>query len=385
MSTLPAAVVLGLELNGLGVVRSLAKGPWRFPIIGFDADPSRASAKSRHVVRRKVASLDTPALIDALVAFGRSQPTPPVLFLTQEKTVELISQARDQLAPWFRFALPEPKALAQLTDKTGFQAMAEADGFPVPRSVRIAVPADIEATRGLAFPCVLKPTRRIAAYERRFRKAYKLADFAALAPLAEEVLPVAGELVVQEWIEGGDGDIFFCLQFRSAANRPLASFTGRKIRAWPPQVGGTASCVAAPEADAVLGPLTDRFFAATGGVGLLSMEYKRDVRDGRFLMVEPTAGRTDHQEEVATLNGVNIPLTAYAHLAGLDLPQAVAGPTAIWRDPVADVQSARAQGDGTLPSGHVYDAYFRLADPGPALARFAAALGRRLGISSKAR
>ncbi len=42
-----------------------------------------------------------------------------------------------------------------------------------------------------------------------------------------------------------------------------------------------------------------------------SMEYKRDRRDGRFHMIEPTVARTDFQEEVATLNGMNIPLASY--------------------------------------------------------------------------
>ena len=46
------------------------------------------------------------------------------------------------------------------------------------------------------------------------------------------------------------------------------------------------------------------------------MEYKRDRRDEKFYMVEPTVGRTDYQEEIATLNGVNIPAAAYLREIG---------------------------------------------------------------------
>jgi hypothetical protein len=51
--------------------------------------------------------------------------------------------------------------------------------------------------------------------------------------------------------------------------------------------------------------------------GFGGIEYKRDARDGRFLIIEPTVGRTDWQEEVATLAGVNIPLMACRHELGL--------------------------------------------------------------------
>ena len=50
------------------------------------------------------------------------------------------------------------------------------------------------------------------------------------------------------------------------------------------------------------------------------MEYKRDVRTGRFVMIEPTVGRSDFQEEVATLNGVNIPNAAYCSAVGQPVP-----------------------------------------------------------------
>src|SRR3546814_6627002 len=99
------------------------------------------------------------------------------------------------------------------------------------------------------------------------------------------------DVVVQEWIEGPDSSIYFCLQCLDRHGQVVASFTGRKIRSWPPQVGGTASCVAAPEVHAELSAMTTRFFQAAGVIGLASMEYKRDTRSGEFRMVEPTIDR----------------------------------------------------------------------------------------------
>src|SRR5205085_1978080 len=108
--------------------------------------------------------------------------------------------------------------------------------------------------------------------------------------------------------------------------------------------GGTASCVPAPDHDAAeLTRLTDSFFSAVGFIGMGSMEYKRDHRDGRFYMVEPTVGRTDYQEEIAALNGINIPSAAFR--AELGVTAHSAKPVQHrrgWRDPVGVARARRA-------------------------------------------
>ena len=51
--------------------------------------------------------------------------------------------------------------------------------------------------------------------------------------------------------------------------------------------------------------------------GLGSMEYKRDPRDNKYYMIEPTVGRADLQSGIADINGLNIPLIAYFDILGL--------------------------------------------------------------------
>ena len=96
----------------------------------------------------------------------------------------------------------------------------------------------------------------------------------------------------------------------------VALFAGRKLVCIPPTIGGTAVCVAAPEVASELTASTREFIARVGYRGLGSLEFKRDAATGRFLIIEPTVGRTDWQEEIATLCGVNLPLATY--LAELD-------------------------------------------------------------------
>lgn len=366
----PGVIVQGSGLNALGVVRSLAVERVRIALV--DAQPGGPAVHSRHarphLFESREADADA-ALVRAVTKTAQTFVRPPVLILTQEAAVAAVSKHRGLLGEHVRMMLPEQGVLTDLMDKNRFQHRAEALGFPVPRSVIVEGESDARAAESLTYPCVLKPVVKSDYWERSHKKAYRFDDFASLAAFWQSVREKP-QVIVQEWIEGGDSDVYFTLVHRDAAGRTCASFTGRKILQWPPLVGGTASCMPAPEASAELDDLTRRFFDAVGLVGLASMEYKRDRRSGRFVMVEPTIGRTDYQEEIATLNGVNVVRAAYRSMAGLPDAAKIAPPRpTLWRDTTSEARSRQAQPNATVPDGvagaRVVDALFRASDPGP--------------------
>ena len=53
----------------------------------------------------------------------------------------------------------------------------------------------------------------------------------------------------------------------------------------------------------------------------------------------------------------------------------------IWCGSVGDALAARQTGDAAMPPGRVVDAYFRLDDPGPSLARFKSRAVRKLAAA----
>lgn len=363
-------IIAGMGLNGLGIARSIGKAaPW-VPIYGFHGVDDLAGRYSRYASHRYFKNMKVEDLVDEILSFAESLNVRPALIVTQENIANELASRLEDVSSRVHICFPEGQLYNMLMNKGRFQSVAESAGLSIPSGVIVGTSEEIEAARFLAAPFALKPVQRNRAYECEFKKAYKVQTFDELSSLAARILRVVDEVVIQEWVEGADDAIYFCLQYRSAANVTLASFTGRKIRSWPPRVGGTASCTAAPDADAELRKETDRFFEALGVAGFVSMEYKRDARTGRYMAIEPTVGRTDHQEEVATLNGVNIPLVGYCDLAGLPLPasRAVEAHPVIWRDSVADRLASRANGSAKMPRGQVVDAVFRYDDPGPALA-----------------
>jgi predicted ATP-grasp superfamily ATP-dependent carboligase len=380
------AVVAGMDLNGLGVVRSLARGGVRVTII--DTDIAKPTMKSRFGTKIKVAAMSGPLFVEELVKLRARFTANPVLFLTQEASVATVSEARAALADLYRFTVPKTEIMYALMDKGGFQLLAERNGFAIPRTVLLSGAADIDLIRGLRFPCVLKPARKETAYGERFAKAYRVTTLGEAYQLWKQVSEVVTDVVIQEWVDGDDTDVYFCLQ-HIAPDGATVSFAGRKLVQWPPLVGGTALCVPAPRESSVLIDLTSRFFASVGFMGLGSMEYKRDRRDGVFYMIEPTVGRTDYQEEIAALNGVNIALEAFRSELGLPTSHdAMTNRPRAWCDPIG-IANARKIGAGSFPAEalrgiSVSDAYFRSYDPLPYLAlrgRMArAAIARRFGM-----
>lgn len=364
------ALVVGEELSALGAVRSLTAAG--VPCFVTVSDSRRDTMRSRYGIKVPIGSYVDEALLDPLEELARRLAMPVVLLPTNDDAAATISRHRDRLADRFRFCLPPHDLLSAMARKKDFQDRAEALGCPVPRAVHLTGADDLPTIAGLTFPCIVKPGCRNHAYDARFAKAYLMDQAGPAVTLVRRLLDTLPDIMVQEYIAGPNENIYFCLQYRDAHGRVPASFTGRKLRSLPPDRGITASCIAAPEMAEELDSLTERFFGATGAVGLCSMEFKLDANRARVLMVEPTVGRINWQEEIATLNGVNLPYVAWRDLAGLPpLPCPVGWAEVGWRNSFAHWHPSwlRRHGAARFPRGtRVVDAHWRLDDPMPALA-----------------
>jgi predicted ATP-grasp superfamily ATP-dependent carboligase len=370
-ATVPAVVVRG-EVNGLGVLRSLAKGG--VPAVIVDTTLRHAGMWSRFGRRRIFKQLSGRPFVDALIALQSELRERPVLILTDEMAVYTASDFRDELAQYYRFHLPSADMVRRLLNKAEFHEFALANGLPVPRALIIERETDIETLATFGMPVVVKPADKRPVYFGQVERINWIDKIDEAAAACRRMLTSGGKLVVQEWIDGPDSSIYFALFQRDAAAGSRHIFIGRKIAAHPPGVGSTAICAPAEEAAAPLCALTETFLNVTGYHGLGSLEFKWDARARRFVIIEPTVGRTDWQEEIATLNGLNLPLIAYCDALGLPAPipapTAAASRRAVWRHSFLHRGGADA-------AEQVYDGYFRRDDPLPALV-FCIDLGLRV-------
>ena len=353
------AVVVGGTLNSLGVVRSLASAGipvylacnTRFCPAGF----------SRYCTLLRVPDLEGRGLVDGLLSIAGQIGEKAVLILSSDLHVLAVSRARAALEAHFFLVLPTETMVDVLMDKAKFQTYAEEIGLRVPRAVVLDEGHDEQALDILSMPVVLKPVDRalVLAGVARTTRADTLAEARAVA---RRMRCAASSVVVQEWIDGNDDDIYFTLFVCDGQARIVAVFTGRKMICYPPLVGSTALCVAATEENEALAAQTQAFVTYSHYHGIGGLEFKRHRRTGQFVVVEPTVGRTDWQEEIATLCGVNIPVIAYRTALGEPVESVGAiDPAVAWR--ASFRYRPRA---GALPPGtRIVDGYFRRADPLP--------------------
>ena len=102
----------------------------------------------------------------------------------------------------------------------------------------------------------------------------------------------------------------------------LGTFTGRKLRVWPPHAG-VGSCVRSerlPEPIAI----ATRTLAALQYVGYAILQFKRDVRSGEYLLFEINC-RYGTWQELPLRAGCNLPAIAYATMTGQTPPATLTG------------------------------------------------------------
>jgi predicted ATP-grasp superfamily ATP-dependent carboligase len=122
-----------------------------------------------------------------------------------------------------------------------------------------------------------------------------------------------------EIIPGSDGDVHSVSAYIDRTRRHVVWRTKRKIRQFPLDAGdGCAQEITDQPEVAKLGL---KLLAVLGHCGPATVEFRRDSRDGRFVLMEINA-RTILGQEMITRSGLDAPLLAYLDATGAALPEA---------------------------------------------------------------
>ena len=312
----PAVVLQASGPNALGIVRSLGRAG--IPVIACDHRPGALGLVSRYARAELLpdAATEPERFVDALIDLGTRLPAAGVLFATHDEALAAIGPRESEVGagfirPWSRW-----DRMRDALAKDAQQAAAARIGFPVPRTMTPEDEGDLEVVaRELRFPVVLKPADA-TGFRREFRRqVLEASDAGELAtqwrrcavyrPSVSEVIP-------------GDDDALWTLgSYRDATGRPLASFTGRKLRQWPPRFGTARAAEA--RWDPGLAERCHALLDELGFHGISQVEVKRDARDGRDYLIEVNP-RSWLWIGLATACGVNIPAACYADAVGGPAP-----------------------------------------------------------------
>lgn len=316
----PHAVVVGLDtMQGLQTARLLSRRG--VPVIAITGDPHHPHCSTRVVERILAADPASEELVARLAELGSGLTRKAVLFPCHDNSVLMISRHRSGLANWYHIVLPPEDVVEMMMDKVRFYAFAQERGLPIPTTFLLRDRADAEgAADRLSYPCILKPPYRATARwgSRTRSKAFKAHSARELLELFDRFQEAADVLIAQEWIPGGDADLFSCNLYIGADGEPLVTFVARKLRQWPPEVGQSSLGEECRNDEVLRESL--RLFGSVAYRGLGYVELKRDPRSGRHVIIEPNVGRPTGRSAIAEGGGVELLYTMYCDALGRPLP-----------------------------------------------------------------
>jgi predicted ATP-grasp superfamily ATP-dependent carboligase len=128
----------------------------------------------------------------------------------------------------------------------------------------------------------------------------------------------APSVILQDYIPQADAQDWIVHLYCDASSKPVVTFTGVKVRSWPPRAGMTACAYTVP--NPALARLAQRFCAAIGFSGVADLDWRLDLRDGQYKLVDfnPRVGAQFRLFE--TTAGVDVVRALHLDLTGRRVP-----------------------------------------------------------------
>lgn len=317
-----AAIVVGREQTGLGVLRSLrlagvtvyvacphddlvTRSRWYRPIPGPTAWDGTPGPQVEEILRAM-------PLTEAVLIPARD-----------DAALWVADIPRSGLADRFRVSTSSRATLEILQNKARFGEFLAQTDIPHPRTFSIGCTADIasipfdELDRVFVKPADSQKFLQVmgvkgiwARSRDEFEQIWQRLEGSGLS------------VVAQEYVPGDTNDHYFIDGFRDRNGILTGLFARRRLRIWPPDFGSSSYCESIP-LEEVAGALAglSQLLSKLSYRGIFSAEFKRDERDGVFRILEVNT-RAWWYVEFATRCGINVCKMAYEDACGLQVTHA---------------------------------------------------------------
>ncbi|MFL5626162.1 MAG: ATP-grasp domain-containing protein [Ktedonobacteraceae bacterium] len=308
------AVVVGGCFQGLGIVRSLGRHGVPVCVIDDESSISRFSRYTTHAVRVRDLR-DEQQTVETVLDVGRRLGLEDwVLFPTRDETVAAFSRYRSQLMERFRVPTPDWSTVQWAWDKRNTYNLAQELSIPAPRTW---YPQDISELEQIEaeLPLVIKPAIKEHFIYATKAKAWLVNSRAELIERFKQATELVGpgEAMVQELIPGdGKQQFSYCAFFKGG--HALGSMVTQRHRQHPPQFGRASTYVETIDLPQ-LETFSERFLQAINYYGLVELEYKLDLRDGQYKLLDVNA-RTWGYHTLAPRAGVDFPYLLFVDQIG---------------------------------------------------------------------
>lgn len=313
-------VILGCKIGGVAIMRSL--GNLGIPVYGVDDNPKSAALRSRYLKRRFIKAFDEKKpeeYLHFLMHIGSLFGEKSILIPTSDELSVFVAEHADDLRQYFLFSDNNPRLVKDLMSKKAMYNIAVKHDIPAPATFFPENLKDVTAFLDkISFPVMLKG---IEGNRLQLRSGLKMLIVHSKEELVEhyQILedPKSPNLMIQEYIPGGDDQVYIFNGYFNENSECLAAFTGHKIRQFPIHVG----CASLGECrwNEEVATMTMNFMKEIGYRGILDIGYRLDPRDGKYkvLDINPRVGQAFRL--FVAENGMDVVRCLYMDLTGQEI------------------------------------------------------------------
>ena len=307
------AIVLNPGTAGVGIIHALSLGGVDIVTVGRNWPPL-LGRWSRFPRQSFTYRPDSETLAQCLLRIADAFDGRGVLFPAIDVDLEALVLEQGRLSE--RYHVPAaPHIGADIFAKSWQSALARRVEVPIPLSVSFAAGEQPDIA-GFRFPLIIKPSSRTEAVGGRAFRLQVVDDPPALeaflAVLARE--HPGREFQLAENIPGDPTTLYTVGAYSDRAGRVLRTYTGRKLSQHP-YTHGDASIAETLSLPETVTRQARVLLEAAGFHGICQVEFKHDVRDGQYKLLEIN-GRSWSWLKLAAFSGVNLPLIQYYDLTG---------------------------------------------------------------------
>ncbi|MFA6146776.1 MAG: hypothetical protein WC899_01020 [bacterium] len=310
-------LVLNCKLGGLAIMRSL--GSLGIPLYGVDADAKAPGLLSRYCRREYIREFDESRPIEYLEflrGLGKGLGKGTILIPTSDELSIFVAEQAEALKEYFVFPDNTSDLVRNLASKEGMYHLARKHAVPspfteFPKSLDDVL-AYLESAR---LPIMLKGIYGNRLEERSGKKMVLVRTKDELIEVYKSLEdPDHPNLMLQEYIPGGDDQIYIFNGYFDHRSDCLCGFTGHKIRQFPVHVGCASLGVCRWNEEVAV--QTTTFMKNLGYKGILDIGYRWDERDGLYkvLDINPRIGQAFRL--FVSRNGMDVARSLYLDLTG---------------------------------------------------------------------
>ena len=269
--------------TALAMIRSL--GRRNIPVMALESVAYSIGFMSkycaRHLLHEDPIQFPRKALA-TLIKIGKALNN-PVLLPAGDDIIFLAMKYRPLLEKAFVLPMPKNDFLKYTVDKELTMQLALKEGISIPKTFMPSTSKQLNDIKDeLRYPVVIKPRINVGFRNKFGTKIIKLWSSRQLAETYELVNKHFPRPLIQEYIPGGTKNLYSLGTVFDRGHRPLGIFLERKLHEL---IDGVTSCGEFTE-NSEITRSSLRILKALQWVGPAEVEFKKDMRDDEFKLME---------------------------------------------------------------------------------------------------